>query len=49
MKVIDCFPFYNELDILEIRLGELYDQIDGLVLVEAFQNLQFVLRDIFLI
>ena len=35
MKVIDCFPFYNELDILEIRLHELYDSVDYFVLVEA--------------
>ena len=23
MKVVDCFTFYNELDLLEIRLNEL--------------------------
>ncbi len=35
MKIIDCFPFFNELDILEIRLNELYDSVDYFVLVEA--------------
>jgi beta-1,4-mannosyl-glycoprotein beta-1,4-N-acetylglucosaminyltransferase len=33
--IIDCFPFFNELDILEIRLNELYDAVDYFVLVEA--------------
>lgn len=35
MKVYDCFQFYNELDILEIRLNELDSQVDYFVLVEA--------------
>ncbi len=26
-RVYDCFPFFKELDILEIRLRELSDQI----------------------
>ena len=34
-KVIDCFTFYNELEILELRLAELYDVVDLFVLVEA--------------
>lgn len=41
MKVYDCFTFYNELDLLEIRLNELYDDVDYFVLVESkktFQN-----------
>ena len=39
--VYDCFIFFNELDLLEIRLNELYDVVDKFVLVEAnrtFQN-----------
>ncbi len=35
MKIYDCFPFYNELDLLELRLCELYDHVDYFVLVEA--------------
>lgn len=35
MKIYDCFPFYNELDLLELRLTELYDHVDHFVLVEA--------------
>lgn len=35
MKVYDCFPFFNELDLLELRLNELSNIIDYFVLVEA--------------
>jgi beta-1,4-mannosyl-glycoprotein beta-1,4-N-acetylglucosaminyltransferase len=35
MKVFDCFIFFNELDILEIRLNELDPVVDHFVLVEA--------------
>lgn len=40
-KIYDCFTFYNELDLLEFRLEELYDHVDHFVIVEAnrtFQN-----------
>ena len=33
--IIDCFPFFNELDVLEIRLRELDDVVDWFVLTEA--------------
>jgi len=35
MKVIDCFPFFNELDLLEIRLNELRDVVDVFVITES--------------
>lgn len=35
MKIYDCFTFYHELDLLELRLTELYDHVDHFVLVEA--------------
>jgi beta-1,4-mannosyl-glycoprotein beta-1,4-N-acetylglucosaminyltransferase len=35
MKIFDVFPFMNELDLLEIRLHELYDVVDFFVLAEA--------------
>lgn len=35
MKTFDCFPFFNELDILEIRLQELWDTVDHFVIAEA--------------
>lgn len=34
-KIYDCFQFFNELDILEIRLNELDSQVDYFVIVEA--------------
>ncbi|VVB51801.1 Glycosyltransferase family 17 [uncultured archaeon] len=33
--IFDCFPFNNELDILERRLTELYSTVDRFVIVEA--------------
>ena len=44
MKVIDVFPFFNELDILEIRLNVLDPYVDCFVLSEAtktFSGLEF--------
>jgi beta-1,4-mannosyl-glycoprotein beta-1,4-N-acetylglucosaminyltransferase len=35
VKVIDVFPFYNELEMLDFRLAELYDVVDHFVIVEA--------------
>lgn len=35
MKIYDCFTFFNELDLLEIRLNELNQEVDFFVLVEA--------------
>jgi beta-1,4-mannosyl-glycoprotein beta-1,4-N-acetylglucosaminyltransferase len=34
MKIIDCFPFFNELDLLEIRLNSLAPYVDRFVLTE---------------
>jgi beta-1,4-mannosyl-glycoprotein beta-1,4-N-acetylglucosaminyltransferase len=34
-KVIDCFPFYNELNLLDFRLKYMDDVVDKFVLVEA--------------
>ncbi len=34
-KVIDCFTLFNELDVLRIRLEELYEVVDKFVIVEA--------------
>lgn len=34
-KIIDCFIFYNELDILDMRLHELDEHVDLFVLIEA--------------
>jgi hypothetical protein len=34
-RIIDTFPFHDELDVLEMRLTEIYDAVDAFVLVEA--------------
>lgn len=36
--IYDCFTFFNELDLLEIRLNVLKDVVDKFVLVEATQT-----------
>lgn len=36
--IYDCFSFYNELDLLEIRLNVLNDVVDKFVLAEATQT-----------
>src|SRR6187551_3132995 len=38
--IYDCFPFFNELDILEIRLNSLNDSVDRFVLVESTRTHQ---------
>lgn len=35
MKIYDCFTFFNELDLLEIRLQELWDTVDYFILSES--------------
>lgn len=35
MKIYDCFTFYNEFELLELRLKALWDVVDCFVLVEA--------------
>jgi len=35
MRVFDCFLFFNELELLEVRLNELKDAVDVFVLVES--------------
>jgi len=35
MKIYDCFNFFNELDILELRLNILYDVVDYFIIVES--------------
>jgi beta-1,4-mannosyl-glycoprotein beta-1,4-N-acetylglucosaminyltransferase len=36
--IVDCFAFYNELELLEIRLEELKNVVDWFILVEATQT-----------
>ncbi|HEX8261307.1 MAG TPA: hypothetical protein VF547_00370, partial [Allosphingosinicella sp.] len=35
MRIFDSFPFDGELDLLEFRLRENFDQVDHFILVEA--------------
>ena len=35
MKIIDCFIFYNELDMLKYRLNILNNYVDFFVIVEC--------------
>lgn len=49
-KVYDCFTFFNELDLLELRLSECYDSADYFVIAEADKtfsgnNKRFILED----
>lgn len=39
-KIYDCMIFFNELDILDIRLNELYDYVDKFVIVECVETHQ---------
>ena len=34
VKVYDCFPFLNEVELLQVRLHELDDVVDYFVIVE---------------
>jgi len=46
-KVIDCFIFYNELDMLDFRLKELNDCVDKFVLVESTHTFTGKIKKIF--
>jgi hypothetical protein len=34
-KIFDCFTFFNELELLDLRLSELFDEVDFFVLCES--------------
>lgn len=40
MKIFDAFMFFNELDLLEIRLEELYNDVDYFILCESTKTHQ---------
>lgn len=46
-KVIDCFTFYNELDMLELRLLELYSVVDHFIIIEADETFSGRKKDFF--
>ena len=39
-KIYDCFPFFNELDLLELRLEEAYNHVDHFVITESHKSFQ---------
>jgi beta-1,4-mannosyl-glycoprotein beta-1,4-N-acetylglucosaminyltransferase len=40
MRIIDAFLFFNELELLEIRLNEMSEYVDKFILVESTKNFQ---------
>ena len=42
MKIFDCFTFYNEFDILELRLQELWDTVDTFIIAEANIHIKII-------
>ncbi len=38
MKVYDCFPFFNENDLLELRLNQHWDFVDKFIITEAAET-----------
>ncbi len=44
--IYDCFPFFNELELLDIRLHELDSIVDVFVLVEATQTYQGEVKEL---
>lgn len=46
-RTYDCFPFFNELELLEVRLGELNDVVDYFVLVESIETQRGDLKVLF--
>ena len=34
-RVVDCFLFYNEVDMLEYRLSELWEFVDFFIVLES--------------
>jgi beta-1,4-mannosyl-glycoprotein beta-1,4-N-acetylglucosaminyltransferase len=37
-KIYDCFLMYNELDLLKLRIRELYDHVDHIVICECVKS-----------
>jgi len=40
MKIYDCFTFYNEFELLDLRIAEIYDLVDVMIVVEAERTFQ---------
>lgn len=35
MRIVDCFPFFNEKELLELRVNLLYDHVDKFIICDA--------------
>lgn len=35
MRIIDCFPYFNEKELLELRIKLLYDKVDKFIIIDA--------------
>jgi beta-1,4-mannosyl-glycoprotein beta-1,4-N-acetylglucosaminyltransferase len=35
MKIVDCFPYFNEKELLELRINLLYDHVDKFIICDA--------------
>jgi beta-1,4-mannosyl-glycoprotein beta-1,4-N-acetylglucosaminyltransferase len=46
-NIIDCFGFYNELDMLEYRLSIMYPHVDAFVLVESTRTHKGTLKPLY--
>lgn len=46
-KIIDCFTFYNELDMLKFRLDYLYDTVDKFILLESTVTFSGVQKELY--
>jgi beta-1,4-mannosyl-glycoprotein beta-1,4-N-acetylglucosaminyltransferase len=47
IKIIDGFMFYNELDLLEFKLKELYDHIDYFIIVESPKTFTGISKELY--
>jgi len=46
-QIYDCFLFFNELEILDIRLHEMYEHVDKFVLVESVETFRGNLKPLY--
>lgn len=46
-KIVDCFTFFNELELLEFRLEELNDYVDHFVIVEGTRTFSGEIKPLF--
>ena len=35
MRIVDCFPYFNERELLELRINLLYDKVDQFIICDA--------------